>query len=110
MILGYSELLKRITGIDQKRLEMPMVILNRNNTTKNRMNILRDLVKYEPITVGLLLQKAKQPRGGGSYITIRKYFKCLEKEGLLKSKKMGAKTLWSISDEYSDIKKFFIFS
>ncbi|MFT4304690.1 MAG: hypothetical protein ACMXX8_01230 [Candidatus Woesearchaeota archaeon] len=107
-ILAYSELLKRITGIDEKRLEMPFVVLNRNNTTKNRLSILKALAEREPITIGFLLQKSNQARGGGSYLTIRKYFESLEKEGLLKRSKIKSKTLWSFSEEYHELKKYIL--
>jgi len=108
-ILAHSELLKRNCGIDEKKLEIPILILNRNNTTKNRLKILKSLAHYEPITIGLLLQKSHQARGGGSYLTIRKYFESLEKEGLLKRIKIKTKTLWSFSEEYSHLKKYILY-
>jgi hypothetical protein len=104
--LGYSELLKRITGIDQKKLEAPFIILNRNNTTKVRLDVIKQLARLGPLTIGLLLQKSNQPRGGGSYLTIRKYFEALEREGLLKKEKIKTKTLWSFSDDHRDFKDF----
>lgn len=107
-ILAYSELLKRITGISEDELEKPFIILNRNNTTKYRLEMLKSLAMHEPISIGKLLKSNKLPRGGGSYITIQRYFLDLEKEGLLQKNIENKKTTWSFSDKYKELKKFIL--
>ncbi|MBR9691241.1 hypothetical protein GOV06_00475 [Candidatus Woesearchaeota archaeon] len=107
-VLAYSELLKRIVGIDEKKLEKPFIILSKHNTTKNRLNILKELAQNEKITVGKLLRNLHQNIGGGSYLTIKKYFLELEKEGLLKKEKIKNKEIWSFSEEYKDLKEFIL--
>lgn len=107
-VLAYSELLRRIAGIDEKELETPFRILNRNNTTQNRLRVLKALADHEPISIGALLQKLHQPRGGGSYITIKRYFRDLEKEGLLKSEKKKNIEVWSFGGSHQLLKRFIL--
>jgi hypothetical protein len=107
-ILGYSELIQRIYGIDKKKLERPFVILNRNNTTKKRLKVLQILAKNEPATLGQLLTTTKQPRGGGSYNALKNYFLDLEKEGLLIQNNIGTKTIWKFKEGLNEFKLFII--
>jgi len=107
-ILAYSEILKKVTGIDEKELEKPFIILSRHNSTPKRFKILRVLANNEKSTISSLLKKAKLNRGGGSYLTIRKYFQSLEKEGLLKKEKINKKETWEFSEEYNDLKEFIV--
>jgi len=72
-VLAYSELLKRITGIKDQDLEEPFRILSQNNTTESRLRIIKGLALHEPISIGKLLHTIGLPRGGGSYLTTRKY-------------------------------------
>jgi len=106
MILAYSELLKRITGIKEQQLEEPFRILSRNNTTKMRMRVIKGLAQHEPTTIGKLLQELHFSRGGGSYLTIQKYFLDLKKEGLLEAEKRKTTTLWKFSEKGSELKKY----
>ncbi len=101
MILGYAEMLKRITGVDQKALEKPYQILSRHVTSKKRLDVLKQLAKSEPASIGSLLKALGQNRGGGSYITIQNYFLELEKDGLLVHDKK-----WSFHEDYKDFKRF----
>lgn len=105
-VLAYSELMRRITGIDERKLEKPFIILSKYNTTKNRMNILKELAKHEKIGIGKLLKNVHQNIGGGSYLTIQKYFMELEKEGILKKEIVDGKTLWSFSEQNKELKEY----
>ena len=105
-VLAYSELLRRITGIDQETLELPFVILNKNNTTRKRLLIIKELAKKEKATIGQLLESVGLPRGGGSYLTIQDYFLSLEKEGLLQRTNVGKKVVWSFSEKHAPFKRF----
>jgi len=107
-VLAYSELLKRITGINEKDLEEPFKILSENNTTKNRLKIIKGLALHEPISMGNLLHKLGFPRGGGSYLTARKYFLMLEADGLLEKQKEKNKTIWKFSKKGEDLKKYIL--
>lgn len=107
-VLAYSELLKRIVGINEKALEKPFIILNRNNTTQNRLKVIKELAKTERATIGRLLKNLHQSRGGGSYITIQRYFLALEKDGLLRKYRENNKELWYFSKDYALLKKFII--
>ena len=105
-VLAYSELLKRITEIDENMLEQPFKILNATNTTPTRLKVIKALAIYEPISLGKLLQKVGLPRGGGSYITIRKYFLNLEHKGLLETVKENNKTRWKFSSQGEILKRY----
>lgn len=105
-VLAYSELMKRIVGVDETKLETPFKILNNNNTTKTRLKILKELAKQDKATIGKLLKNSGHNRTGGSYITIKNYFLDLEKDGLLKKEKRGTIEEWSFSEKYEDIKVF----
>lgn len=113
-VLAYSELLRRIAGFDDSHLETPFKILSKNNTTPMRLRVIRALAIHEPISIGKLLQTVNLPRGGGSYLTIRKYFLSLEKEGLLERRRMGrkntnkTKTLWIFSKKNEEFKKYIL--
>jgi len=107
-VLAYSELLKRITGIEERKLEEPFKILNKNNTTPTRLKAIKGLALHGPISLGKLLQTIGLPRGGGSYLTIRRYFLSLEKEGLLKKEMINKKTIWGFSEEGEILKKFIL--
>lgn len=107
-ILAYSELMKRIAGIDEHNLETPFIILNRNNTTPNRLKVLKALAAKDESSLGKLLKHCKMNRGGGSYLTIKNYFRSLEDEGLLQRKKELNREIWSFSKKYEDIKKFIL--
>lgn len=107
-VLAYSELLKRMTGIDEKSLEKPYLILSKHETTQKRLAILKELAKHERITIGRLLKGLHRNRGGGSYLTIKKYFLELEKEGLLKHENIGEKEIWSFSKNHEDFKNFIV--
>lgn len=105
-VLAYSELLKRITGINERELETPFQLLNRNHTTKKRLEVLKGLAKHEPISVGKLLHSIGFPRGGGSFITMRNYFLALEKDGILERKKIKTKDIWQFSTKAEVLKRF----
>ena len=107
-ILAYSELLKRITGINEQELEEPFKILSKNNTTKTRLKIIRGLATHEPISIGNLLHKINLPRGGGSYITARKYFMMLERDGLLEKEKRKSRTVWKFSQKGTYLKRYIL--
>ena len=107
-VLAYSELLKRITGIEEYELEIPFKILNKNNTTQNRLKAIKSLALQEPVSLGKLLSSIDMPRGGGSYITIRKYFQALEKDGLLQTKLDKGKTIWQFSKKGELLKKYIL--
>jgi len=107
-VLAYSEIMKKITGIDEKRLEKPFLILSRHKITKNRLKVLKELANHEKITIGKILKNLKQSRGGGSYLTIRDFFLELEKEGLLKREKINNKCYWSFSDKNIQLKEFIL--
>ena len=107
-VLAYSELLKRIVGIDEKILEKPYQIISKHNTTKNRLAVLKELARTEKNTIGRLLKNLKLNRSGGSYLTIKKYFLELEKEGLLKKEKVNKTEVWSFSEKYNDLKVFIL--
>jgi len=106
--LAYSELLKRITGINEKDLEEPFKILSKNNTTESRLKIIKGLALYEPISIGNLLHKIGLPRGGGSYLTARKYFLMLAKDGLLEKEKSKNKTIWKFSKKGEYLKRYIL--
>ena len=106
--LAYSELLKRITGINEKDLEEPFKILSQNNTTKSRLKIIKGLALQEPISIGNLLHKIGLPRGGGSYLTARKYFSMLEKSGLLEKEEVKSKTVWKFSKKGEYLKRYIL--
>src|SRR3989344_9107264 len=105
-VLAYSELLKKITGINEKDLEEPFKILSENNTTKSRLKIIKGLALYEPISIGNLLHKMGFPRGGGSYLTTKKYFSMLEKDGLLSKQKIKNKIVWMFSKKGEYLKRY----
>ena len=107
-VLAYSELLKRIANIEEEKLEKPYIILSKNNTTKNRLRVLKELARREKSTIGSLLKKTHQNKGGGSYLTIKKYFQQLEKEGLLKSERKNKKKVWFFSPEFKELKEFIL--
>lgn len=107
-VLAYSELLQRITGIDDHQLEEPFKILSQNNTTTSRFKIIKGLAVHQPISIGNLLQKLHFPRGGGSYLTTRKYFTSLEKDGLLEKDKIKNKTMWRFSGKGEHFLKFIL--
>lgn len=107
-VLAYSELLKRITGIHDEELEEPFKILGRHNTTETRLAAIKTLARNEPISLGMLLHSAKLPRGGGSYLNIRKFFLELEKEGLLSRNEHGNKTEWAFSEKGALLKRFIL--
>jgi hypothetical protein len=107
-VLAYSEMLKRIAGVDKNKLERPFIILSKHNTTEKRLNILRRMAEHDGITIGKLLKLSHQNTGGGSYLTIQRYFKELQKDGLLDVKLKNNKHIWSFSDEYSDIREFIL--
>ena len=110
-VLAYSELLKRIAGVNEQKLEEPFKILHNSNTTATRLKVIKTLAKYEPITLGKLLKIAGFPTGGGSYMTIRAYFYELEKKGLLKSSRRGKamkKTYWEFTEKGEEMKKYIL--
>ncbi|MCD4666499.1 hypothetical protein K8R47_01665 [archaeon] len=107
-VLAYSELLKRIFNIDENQFRKPYQILSRYNPTKNRIEILKQLALHDKITIGQLLKKTNHNKGGGSYLTIKKYFENLAKEGLLIKYQKKKKILWSFSEEYLDVKRFIL--
>lgn len=107
-VLAYSELLKRILKIDERTLEKPFSILSKHNTTPKRLQILKELANQKSITIGKLLQELHRNKGGGSYLTIKRYFEGLEKSGLLTRNKTHQKEEWSFSEEYSGLKEFII--
>ena len=107
-VLAYSELLKRIAGIEEKDLEAPFRILSKNNTTSMRLEVIKGLARYEPMSTGMLLQKLGFPRGGGSYITIQNFFSSLEKEELLERRKIKSKTLWAFSNKGELLKRYIL--
>jgi hypothetical protein len=107
-VLAYSELLKRITGINEKELEEPFKILSQSHTTKNRFKTIKYLSLYEPISIGKLLHKIGLPRGGGSYLTIKKFFLSLEKKGLLQKEKDGMGYVWKFTERGDHLKKYLL--
>ncbi|MBI2102372.1 hypothetical protein HYT55_00910 [Candidatus Woesearchaeota archaeon] len=107
-VLAYSELLKRITGIDDHQLEEPFKILSQNNTTQSRCKIIKGLALYEPISIGNLLRKSELPRGGGSYLTVRKYFLSLEKAGLLEKYLLHNRAVWRFSKNGEHLRKYLL--
>ncbi|MBI4451126.1 hypothetical protein HY642_04065 [Candidatus Woesearchaeota archaeon] len=107
-VLAYSELLKRIAGINESQLEAPFKILSQNNTTKTRLAVIKGLANHEPISIGKLLQAVHLPRGGGSYMTIQKYFVSLQKAGLLDCRKIKNRTLWSFTKEGGELKRYIL--
>ena len=107
-VLAYSELLRRIAGIEQDDLERPFKILSRNNATRKRIEILKILASAEPISIGMLLQKSGLPRGGGSYMTIKRFFLALEKEGLLEHNIVRKRALWQYSASAELFKRYIL--
>ena len=107
-VLAYSELLKRISGIDQEKLDQPFKILNSSNTTQNRLKAIKALAKHEPITLGKLLQAIGLPKGGGSYLTIRDYFYTLEDKGLLMSVEKKGKKFWKFTEKGDHLKRYIL--
>ena len=107
-VLAYSELLKRITGIKESELEKPFIILGKHNTTENRLKVLRELANHDKATIGFLLKRCKLNKSGGSYLTIKKFFEELEKDGLLKRHQKNKKQEWSFSKEFSSLKEFIL--
>ena len=107
-VLAYSELVKRIMNIDEKKLEAPFKILSRLRSTPHRLAILKELARSEQSTIGKLLQKTKHNKGGGSYLAIQSFFNELEKEGLLKKTKENKKTVWMFTPEYTDLREFIV--
>ena len=107
-VLAYSELLKRIIGIHDEELEEPFKILGRHNTTKTRLTAIKTLARDGPVSLGMLLHSANLPRGGGSYLNIRKFFLELEKEGLLAKNECGNKTEWAFSEKGESLKRFIL--
>lgn len=107
-VLAYSELLKRITGIEEAQLEGPFKILNKSNTTPVRLKALKALARHEPTSLGKLLQTISLHRGGGTYLTIRKYFILLEKKGLLENKKENGRTVWKFTDKGEILRRYIL--
>jgi len=105
-VLAYSELLKRIVGVKTEDLETPFIILNKNNTTKNRLKVIKELSKKGKSTIGNLLKSVGLPRGGGSYLTIRNYFLDLEKQDLIRREKKRNKTFWMFTEKNEPLRKF----
>lgn len=105
-VLAYSKLLEKITGIDEKDLEKPFIILSRLKTTPNRLKLLKNLANLEKSSIGGLLKNSNMNRSGGSYLTLKKYFLELEKEGILIRNKVGFKEEWSFSKENLILKDF----
>lgn len=105
-VLAYSELMRRIVGVEESELERPFKILSDHNTTSLRLAAIKELSRHESISIGKLLQTLKQPRGGGSYLTVRKYFMELEKTGLLVRTRVGNRTEWGISKKNEDFKRY----
>ncbi len=106
--LAYSELLKRITGVRDEELEEPFKILARHNTTETRLAVIKALAREGPISLGMLLHSVDLPRGGGSYLTVRKYFTALERDGLLVRRTRMNKTEWSFSEKGTMLKRFIL--
>ncbi|MGM5487987.1 MAG: hypothetical protein ACQESG_03495 [Nanobdellota archaeon] len=107
-VLSYSELLRRIANIDEQTLEKPYKILQRHTCTGNRLVVLRCLARQDRATIGQLLQKTGHNKGGGSYITIQRFFEALSTDGLLVSEKRGNRVYWKFAPEYHTIKEFML--
>lgn len=56
----------------------------------------------------MLLHLAGCPRGGGSYLDIRKYFIELERDGLLNRRMRAGKTEWEFSQKGALLKRFIL--
>jgi hypothetical protein len=107
-VLAYSEIVKHILGIEERKIEKYFIVLTRNATSPLRFHALRELAKKEKSTVGGILHGLKENRSGGTYISISKFFENLEKEGLLKKHKTENRTYWEFSENAKEFKEYLL--
>ena len=107
-VLAYSELLRRIAGVDEKSLQRPYEILSKHNTTKKRLQALKALAEHGPCTIGKLLQAMHHNRGGGSYLTLQTYFNNLAHDGLMVKQPKNNRLEWSFSKDYQHFQSFLL--
>ncbi len=107
-VLAHSELLQRIMGIEETALEKPFALLSKTRATQKRLAALRELAKKEPATIGQVLQALHENKGGGSYLTIRAFFRQLEEGGMLKHESINNRNVWAFSQAHLAMKKFIL--
>ena len=106
MILGRSELLRRIKGINEESFESYFVKLSKHGLTRLRFNCLKKLADLEKATVSSILKEINETSSGGTYITINTFFEKLKKEKILKKQKVGKLTYWSFDKPASDFAEY----
>lgn len=105
-ILAYSELLRRIGGIEEKKVEQFYKVIASHNITSLRYKALKNLAKQDKSTIGKLLQNLNVNKSGGCYITIKKFFLEMNKNGILDTVVVGNRTYWKFSDKAKHLKLY----
>ena len=106
MMLAYSEILKRITGVEERNLEKYFRLLSESQLSPLRYSVLKQLAKQDKATIGSLLQSLDQHRTGGTYVTIQSFFTELAGKGLLEKVPVGRRNYWKFKEELSQLKQY----
>lgn len=102
-ILAYSELLKRISGVEEKKVELFYQLIAKYNITSLRYNAFKKLAELEPSTIGNILQSLDVNKSGGCYLTVKKFFLKMQEVDILEVRKIGNRTYWKFKDEARDL-------
>lgn len=105
-ILGYSEIVKKITGEDEYSFENIMVTLSKHSLSSLRIKALKELAKQKNSTITKILKRLKENTTGGTHISIKSFFINLEKENILSKEKINNRTYWKFTDKYKNFCKY----
>ncbi|NYZ80111.1 hypothetical protein H0N95_02570 [Candidatus Micrarchaeota archaeon] len=106
MILGRSEIIKRIKGIDEKAFENYFVRMSRIGLTELRFKCLKKLAELKKATVSAVLKELGENPTGGSYNTINDFFDKLKKESILKKQQIGKTTYWEFTEKTKEFAEY----
>ena len=104
-VIGYSELLKEIYGITPESLENEISLLLKSKPNKNKIKLLKILVKKERSTISELLRLAGMNNTGGSFKSIKKFFEEIIQLKILKKEKIGRRTYFFFRED-SNLKRW----
>lgn len=104
-VLGYSELLKEIYGINPHSLENEISKFLQSKPSNNKIRILKELKKSQRATISELLRHSLLPNTGGSFKSIRKFFEELVRLNILKKDTTVKRTYYYFNPE-SDLSKW----
>lgn len=104
--LAYTELVKLLTGIEERSLEKFFFTISKHSLTDLRFNTLKTLARLQRATVSHVLKEMKETSSGGTYISTKKFFTALEKDRILVREPVGRRTYWKFSEEAEDFPKY----